>query len=125
MQRMWRSPLVFAIWWICAFIFVFAYIFFDLLDIDGSDLRAAMAGPRAAEERIVNENAGKHTPSGFVGSWSSTPRSFSVARGSLCTTLAPTSTVRRPSFLSRRPRALIATPRTASTQPEVDPSRRS
>lgn len=124
MGRILRSPLCLSIWWTCAFIFVFAYILFDLLDVDGSGFQAAMAGSRAAEEKIVDENAGKRIPTGIVGPWPPSPRSLSVALSWLCITLAPISTVRRPSLKLRRPRSLITKQQTATTQPESDPSRR-
>ena len=124
MRCIWRSPLCLCIGWTCGLILVFAYIFFDLLDIDGSNLRAQMAGSKAAEERIVEEDAGKHMPTGFVGPWLPSQRSLSSALSRFRISLSPTSKGAHPSFLLLCPRSLITTQQTSTIQPEGDPSRR-
>ncbi len=117
MQRFGCSHLIYI--GCCAFLVVFAYVLFDLLDIAGSNFDQSFGTCTVAEERAACEEAGRHSVLKLSPPWL-LPR---FDRGAFrCS--APTLTHRIPQsiLLSSRPRATLHGRGQASTQPDSDPA---
>jgi hypothetical protein len=116
----WFIPL-----WSCGLILVSSYVLFDLLDIDGSDLRSIAESRTVAEESQVSKGAGKDFSGGFFTSW---PREFPLQSHALvlfANPLAPASSFTRPGFFRVRPRSAIAESIASSPRSEADPPKQS
>jgi hypothetical protein len=118
MQRFSRSHVLCI--WCCAFLVIFAYVLFDLLDIDGSDFDRTLGSCTAVAERLAGDEGGRHIAAGQSTAWLA-PRHDRWTMGGLATT--PTVSVAHSFLPHGRPRAALPPQGTASNQLESDPAR--
>ncbi len=109
--------------WSCCLILVFSYVLFDLLDIDGSDLRSFTGGSAVAEEVLVSE--GKNPAMGCPSAPPAGHPSHSLAKDPVPIPTTLTSASNLHGLLVARPRSTTQERMVSSSRPESDPSRRS
>ncbi len=108
--------------WCSAILFVFPYVLFDLLDIDGSDLRSLTEGSAVAEEVLVTET--KDPATGCPSALLAGSGSPSLARAPYSIPPALTSASNLHGLLVVRPRRTTQERMASSSRPEGDPARR-